>query len=223
MMATLRPLPVLFVLLLAMGCSQDAPEPSAPAENAPSSASSPQTIEVAVLHTTQGKIVVRFFPDKAPEHVCNFLTHARAGFYEGTYFHRVLPGFMIQGGDSNTRDDDPNNDGMGGYSYKGTGTYLKAEFSKLHHDRGILSMARMKSPDSAGSQFFIMVAANRGLDGQYTIFGKVVQGMDVVDRIVSQPGQRLAAGGVNPYERQYITRVEVLTWTPEELQKASAR
>jgi peptidyl-prolyl cis-trans isomerase B (cyclophilin B) len=221
MIATLRILPVLFLLLLATGCGEDALEPSTPAEN--SAAATPQTIEVAVLHTTQGKIVLRFFPDKAPEHVRNFLTHARAGYYEGTYFHRVFPGFMIQGGDSNTRDDDPRNDGTGGYSYRGTGTYLKAEFNNLRHERGILSMARMKSPDSAGSQFFIMVAANKGLDGQYTVFGKVVQGMDAVDRIVSQPGQRLAAGGVNPHERQYIKRVEVLTWTAEELRKASAR
>jgi peptidyl-prolyl cis-trans isomerase B (cyclophilin B) len=163
---------------------------------------------VAVLHTTQGKIKIVFLRDKAPEHVKNFLTLAKQGYYDSTYFHRVMPGFMIQGGDPKTKDDNPNNDGLGGHSYKGKGTFLKAEFNDVRHVRSIVSMARSMSPDSAGSQFFILVAENRGLDGKYTAFGKVVEGMDVVDRIVAQPGKPIpGVGGANPFEHQTLERI----------------
>lgn len=136
--------------------------------------------EVAVLETTEGKIVVRFFGDKAPGHVKNFKSLVKKGFYNGTYFHRVIPGFMIQGGDPNTKDKDAGNDGMGGPGYS-----VKAEFNDVKHVAGILSMARSADPNSAGSQFFIMDGVSTHLDGQYTAFGQVIKGMDVVKKIVS--------------------------------------
>lgn len=136
--------------------------------------------EIALLDTTEGKIYLRFFGDKAPGHVKNFKDLVKKGFYDGTYFHRVIPGFMIQGGDPNTKDKDPNNDGMGGPGYQ-----VKAEFNSVKHVPGILSMARSQDPNSAGSQFFIMDGVATGLDGQYTAFGMVVKGLDVVKKIVS--------------------------------------
>ncbi len=138
--------------------------------------------KVAVLHTTAGEIDIRFFPDVAPNHVKNFLDLARQGFYNGTKFHRVIPGFMIQGGDPNTKTADVSSWGRGG-----SGKYLKAEFNSVKHKRGIVSMARSSDPDSASSQFFIMVADYPSLDGQYTAFGQVTKGMDVADKIVNAP------------------------------------
>jgi len=136
----------------------------------------------AVIETTFGNIELRFFPDVAPNHVNNFIELAKKGFYDGTTFHRVIPGFMIQGGDPNSKDPDKSKHGMGGPGYT-----VKAEFNNKPHKRGTLSMARSASPDSAGSQFFICVAAAPFLDKQYTVFGEVVSGSDVVDKIVSQP------------------------------------
>ncbi len=137
--------------------------------------------EIAVITVTDfGVIRVRFFEDKAPNHVKNFKKLSRNGFYDGTTFHRVIPKFMIQAGDPLSKDDNPNNDGMGGPGYK-----IDAEFNDTPHKRGVLSMARSKDPDSAGSQFFICVADARFLDGQYTAFGKVISGMDVADKIVA--------------------------------------
>lgn len=135
----------------------------------------------AIIDTTFGSIELTFFPDKAPKHVENFVNLAKSGFYDGTLFHRIIPGFMIQGGDPNTKGDDPSTYGTGGPGYN-----VKAEFNNRPHGRGILSMARSQDPDSAGSQFFIVVAESSFLNGQYTVFGKVVKGMDVVDTIVSQ-------------------------------------
>jgi peptidyl-prolyl cis-trans isomerase B (cyclophilin B) len=134
----------------------------------------------AVIETNMGNIELRFFPDIAPKHVENFLTLAKSGFYDGTIFHRVIPGFMIQGGDPNTKGTDKSKYGQGGPDHS-----VKAEFSKKTHSRGILSMARSSNPNSAGSQFFIVVADAKFLDGQYTVFGEVVSGMDVADKIVS--------------------------------------
>ncbi|MDA8169802.1 MAG: peptidylprolyl isomerase [Nitrospiraceae bacterium] len=136
----------------------------------------------AEIDTKFGKIVLRFFPEVAPDHVNNFIELAKKGFYDGTIFHRVIPGFMIQGGDPNTKGPDRSTYGMGGPGYT-----LKAEFNKMPHKRGTLSMARAYDPDSAGSQFFICVADAPFLDGQYTVFGEVVSGMDVVDKIVALP------------------------------------
>jgi peptidyl-prolyl cis-trans isomerase B (cyclophilin B) len=136
----------------------------------------------AVIETRFGNIELKFFPDVAPNHVKNFIDLAKKGFYDGTTFHRVIPGFMIQGGDPNTKNHDKSTHGMGGPGYQ-----LKAEFNSRPHKRGILSMARAASPDSAGSQFFICVADAPFLDRQYTVFGEVISGMDVADKIVSQP------------------------------------
>lgn len=136
----------------------------------------------AVIDTKFGKIELKFFPDAAPNHVNNFIELAKKSFYDGTIFHRVIPGFMIQGGDSNSKDHDKSKHGMGDPGHK-----LKAEFNDRSHKRGILSMARSANPDSAGSQFFICVADSKFLDNNYTVFGEVVSGMDVADEIVSQP------------------------------------
>jgi peptidyl-prolyl cis-trans isomerase B (cyclophilin B) len=136
----------------------------------------------AVIETKFGNIELGFFPDVAPNHVNNFVELAKAGFYDKTIFHRVIPGFMIQGGDPNSKDHDKSSHGMGGPDHK-----VKAEFSDKPHKRGIVSMARSGQPDSAGSQFFICVADANFLDGQYSVFGEVTSGMEVVDKIVSQP------------------------------------
>lgn len=136
----------------------------------------------AVIETKFGNIELKFFPDTAPNHVNNFIQLAKEGFYDGTIFHRVIPGFMIQGGDPNSKDHDKSRHGMGGPEHS-----VKAEFSDRPHKRGTLSMARSAQPDSAGSQFFICVSDAGFLDGQYSIFGEVVSGMDAVDQIVSQP------------------------------------
>lgn len=140
-----------------------------------------ETSPNAIIETNLGNIELRFFPDIAPKHVENFLTLAKSGFYDGTIFHRVIPGFMIQGGDPNTKGTNKSIYGQGGPDHS-----VKAEFSQRTHSRGILSMARSSSPDSAGSQFFIVVQDAKFLDGQYTVFGEVVSGMDVADKIVSQ-------------------------------------
>jgi peptidyl-prolyl cis-trans isomerase B (cyclophilin B) len=137
--------------------------------------------EVAVLETSQGRIILKFFPKQAPGHVENFKKLAKKGFYDGTKFHRVIPKFMIQGGDPNTKT------GAGPAGTGGPGYTIKAEFNDIKHKRGILSMARSQDPNSAGSQFFIMHGEAPFLDGQYTAFGQVVSGMDAVDKIVSVP------------------------------------
>ncbi len=146
----------------------------------------------AVIETKFGNIELRFFPDVAPNHVNNFIELAKKGFYDGTTFHRVIPGFMIQGGDPNSKNPNKSTHGMGGPGYT-----VKAEFSNKPHKRGTLSMARAANPDSAGSQFFICVADTPFLDNQYTVFGEVVSGIEVVDKIVSQPRDRKD----NPEER----------------------
>ena len=135
----------------------------------------------AIIETKHGEIEIKFFPDVAPDHVKNFIKLAKEGFYDGTIFHRVIPGFMIQGGDPLTKGDDKRKYGTGG-----PGHMVKAEFNDIPHKRGIVSMARAASPDSAGSQFFIVVKDSNFLDGQYTVFGEVVAGMEAVDKIVAQ-------------------------------------
>jgi peptidyl-prolyl cis-trans isomerase B (cyclophilin B) len=138
--------------------------------------------KVAEIHTSAGEIDIRFFPDVAPSHVKNFIDLAQKGFYNGTKFHRVIPGFMIQGGDPNTKSAVTSTWGTGG-----SGTNVKAEFSKVKHKRGIVSMARAQDPNSASSQFFIMVADYPSLDGQYSVFGQVTKGMEIADKIVNAP------------------------------------
>ena len=138
--------------------------------------------EIAVMQTNYGKIVIQFFPDKAPKHVENFKKLARGGFYDGTKFHRVIPGFMIQGGDPNSKSDDRSIHGTGGPGHR-----IPQEFNDTPHDRGILSAARSSDPNSAGSQFFLMVARSPHLDRQYSVYGEIIEGLDVVDKIVALP------------------------------------
>jgi peptidyl-prolyl cis-trans isomerase B (cyclophilin B) len=142
--------------------------------------------EVAVIKTNIGTIVFEFLPDVAPKMVDNFKQLAKSSFYNGTTFHRVINGFMIQGGDPLSKDNDPSNDGTGEGPRK-----MPAEFTtKYSHVRGIVSTARASDPNSGSCQFFIMQADNKGLDNQYTIFGRVLQGMDVVDKISLVPKDR---------------------------------
>lgn len=138
----------------------------------------------AVIETRFGEIELEFLNDKAPGHVKNFLDLARKGFYDGSTFHRVIPGFMIQGGDPNTKDKNASRDrhGTGGPGYS-----VKAEFNDTPHKRGVLSMARSSDPNSAGSQFFIVVKDSNFLDRQYTAFGRVIRGIEVADQIVNAP------------------------------------
>ena len=134
---------------------------------------------IVLLETTSGDILIELYPDKAPETVKNFLQYVDDGFYNNTIFHRVIPGFMIQGGD-------PQGIGIGGPGYSIKGEFAQNRFpNDLAHDRGVLSMARSMRPDSAGSQFFIMVEKAPHLDGAYAAFGKVIEGMEVADGIVS--------------------------------------
>jgi peptidyl-prolyl cis-trans isomerase B (cyclophilin B) len=138
----------------------------------------------AVIETKFGEIELELLPDKAPGHVKNFVDLAKKGFYDGTTFHRVIPGFMIQGGDPNTRDPKGPRSahGTGGPGYQ-----IKAEFNDTPHKRGVLSMARAQNPDSAGCQFFIVVQDSNFLDKQYTAFGRVVRGIEVADQVVGAP------------------------------------
>ena len=137
-------------------------------------------MSTAIIETNLGTIVFKLLPDLAPETVRNFETLSRNGFYNGTLFHRVIPGFMIQGGDPNTKTGNKGTWGTGG-----PGHTIKAEFSSRSHHRGIVSMARSQDPNSAGSQFFIVTTDSTFLDRQYTVFGEVIEGMDVADKIVS--------------------------------------
>ena len=152
----------------------------------------------AVIETRLGEIELELFPDKAPGHVKNFLDLAKKGSYEGTTFHRVIPGFMIQGGDPNTKD---RNASRGQHGTGGPGYAIKAEFNDVGHKRGVVSMARAQDPNSAGSQFFIVVKDSNFLDRQYTAFGRVVRGMEVADKIVNDPRDSRD----NPKERTEIT------------------
>lgn len=163
----------------------------------------------AVIKTKFGDIEIKFLPDVAPKHVENFIKLAKSGFYNGTIFHRVIPGFMIQGGDPNTKDSLK----KGAYGQGGPGHNVKAEFSDLPHKRGVVSMARAQDPDSAGSQFFVVVEESRFLDRKYTIFGEVVKGIGVADKIVALPRVMCQTGAPSPADKgpcdNPIDRVEM--------------
>lgn len=147
-------------------------------------------------------IKAELYPEVAPNTVHNFISLVKRGFYDGVIFHRVIPGFMVQGGC-------PQGTGTGGPGYKIKGEFLRNDFeNELRHERGVLSMARTNMPDSAGSQFFIMVDYASHLDGDYAAFGKVTEGMDAVDRIVKQPRDRMD----KPHEPQRMQRVTVETF-----------
>lgn len=136
----------------------------------------------AIVNTNLGNIQFELLSDVAPETVRNFIKLAKSGFYDGTLFHRVIPKFMIQGGDPNTKESDKSTWGAGGPGYN-----IKAEFNSRSHLRGIVSMARSSDPDSAGSQFFIVTSDSTFLDREYTVFGQVLIGMEVADKIVNLP------------------------------------
>jgi len=154
------------------------------------------TISVTSKGQQLGDIVLKFFPDVAPGHVANFVKLSKSGFYNGTTFHRVIPGFMIQGGDPNSKNPDRASHGMGGPGYK-----VKAEFNSKPHKRGIVSMALSKDAGIADSQIFIFVADANFLDWQYTAFGEVASGMEVADKIVGMKRD----GRDNPLERVEMT------------------
>jgi len=166
-----------------------------------------KTNEVAVIKTSEGEMVVQFWTDAAPNTIENFKKLAREGFYDGTIFHRIVKGFMIQGGDPNSKDPAKENSyGEGGPSYK-----IKAEFNDHSHQRGVISMARSSDPDSAGSQFFICLAPVPRLDHQYTTFGKLIKGDDVLGKIGDTPVARNSAGEMSkPSKRVMIESIKIV-------------
>jgi peptidyl-prolyl cis-trans isomerase B (cyclophilin B) len=169
----------------------------------------PASTEVAVLKTSYGEITIAFWPDVAPKTVENFKKLAREHFYDGTAFHRIIKGFMIQGGCPNTKEGETGMPGTGGPGYK-----LKAEFNAKSHVRGVISMARSAHPDSAGSQFFICHGDAKFLDRQYTAFGQVIQGDEVLEQIANVPTK--AGGGgekSTPIERVALEKVRIVVPT----------
>ena len=200
-----------FVLLfgLASACAAETnsapaakPEPKKEVAKPAAKPASTNVNEVAVLKTSEGEMVLEFWSDVAPNHVENFKKLAKEGFYDGTAFHRVIKGFMIQGGDPNSKDESKKSSwGMGG-----PGHTVKAEFNSKAHVRGVLSMARSQDPNSAGSQFFICHGDPRFLDNQYTAFGKLIKGDDVLEKIATtttEPGDR-------PVKRMNVESIKIV-------------
>src|SRR5512138_13108 len=163
--------------------------------------------EIAILETTAGDLVVEFWPDVAPQTVENFKKLARQGYYDGTAFHRIVKGFMIQGGDPLTKDAQQEHRwGTGGPGYK-----IKAEFNHRSHVRGVLSMARSQDPDSAGSQFFICLDDAKFLDGKYTAFGQLIRGDEVLGAIGDTPTTGKPGGEQSrPTVRVGVNRVRIV-------------
>lgn len=163
--------------------------------------------EVAVMKTTEGTMVIGFWPEVAPKTVENFKTLAKKGFYNGTAFHRIMKGFMIQGGDPNTKDLNKESDwGRGGPGYS-----IPAEFNERLHQRGVISMARTPDPNSAGSQFFICDGAAPNLDHKYTAFGKLIKGEDVLRKIADTPvGPSLNGEPSKPAKRIEIKSIDIV-------------
>ncbi|WP_101696494.1 peptidylprolyl isomerase [Clostridium minihomine] len=160
---------------------------------------------IVTIETNESVIKVELYPEIAPNTVRNFLSLVKKGFYDGTIFHRVIPGFMIQGGD-------PDGTGMGGPDYRIRGEFAKNGFKNdLRHTKGVISMARSAHPDSAGSQFFLMVADAPHLDGQYAAFGKVIEGMEEAERIVKVKRNAMD----RPLEEQMMKKVTVDTFDVE--------
>jgi peptidyl-prolyl cis-trans isomerase B (cyclophilin B) len=172
-------------------------------ENRPMNASN----EVAVIKTNEGEMVVQFWTDAAPNTIENFKKLAHSGFYDGTIFHRIVKGFMIQGGDPNSKD--PGKESR--YGEGGPGYKIKAEFNDHSHQRGVISMAREPDPDSAGSQFFICLAPVPRLDGEYTTFGKLIKGDDVLQKIGDTPVTRNSVGeSSKPTKRVVIESIKIV-------------
>src|ERR1700712_1146163 len=191
------------VLTASTALCQNASPTSSPTMS-PSTSSS--TNEVAVIKTSEGEMVAEFWTDVAPKTVENFKKLARDGFYDGTAFHRIIKGFMIQGGCPNTKEGESGMPGTGGPGYK-----VKAEFNKKAHVRGVISMARSSHPDSAGSQFFLCHGDAKFLDNQYTAFGQLTAGDDVLERIANVP-TKSAGGGEKrtPIERVALESVKIV-------------
>lgn len=169
--------------------------------------SSPQaTITVTSKNEPWGQIVLRFFPDVAPNHVKNFVDLAKQGFYNGTTFHRVIPGFMIQGGDPKSRDQDPSNDGKGGIEVG-----LPDEVGLAPFERGVVALANRGRPSSNSSQIFIMLADHPELDGRYTVLGRLVSGSEIIDAIAATPTDRVGRWGPKdrPIENVVIHRASI--------------
>jgi peptidyl-prolyl cis-trans isomerase B (cyclophilin B) len=163
--------------------------------------------EVAVIKTSEGDMVIQFWTDAAPNTIENFKKLARQGFYDGTIFHRIVKGFMIQGGDPNSKDPAKENS----YGEGGPGYNIRAEFNDHSHDRGVISMARGPDPDSAGSQFFICLAAVHRLDHQYTTFGKLIKGDDVLQKIGDTAVTKNSVGEMSkPMKRIVIESIEIV-------------
>lgn len=162
----------------------------------------PNTNEVAVIQTSEGTMVLEFWPDVAPGHVENFKKLAQQGFYDGTCFHRIIKGFMIQGGDPLTKDEAMKSR----WGTGGPGFNIKAEFNAKPHVRGVLSMARSQDPNSAGSQFFICHADARFLDKQYTAFGKLIKGDEVLEKLATTPTQP----GDRPVKRMHVESIKIV-------------
>src|SRR6266699_3256867 len=163
--------------------------------------------EVAVIKTSEGEMVVQFWTDAAPNTIDNFKKLARQGFYDGTIFHRIVKDFMIQGGDPNSKDQAKENS----YGHGGPGYNIKAEFNDHGHERGVISMARGPDPDSAGSQFFVCLAPVRRLDHQYTTFGKLIKGDDVLEKIGDTQVTRNSMGEPSkPTKRVVVESVKIV-------------
>ena len=163
--------------------------------------------EVAVIKTSEGEMVVQFWTDAAPNTIDNFKKLSSQGFYDGTIFHRIVKGFMIQGGDPNSKDPGKENS----YGEGGPGYNIKAEFNDHGHDRGVISMARGPDPDSAGSQFFICLGPVHRLDHQYTSFGKLIKGDDVLEKIGDTPVTKNSMGEPSqPTKRVIIESIKIV-------------
>jgi peptidyl-prolyl cis-trans isomerase B (cyclophilin B) len=195
-------------LIATSAFSQEAtPKASTTSSPAMTPASSSAQKEVAVFKTSEGEMVAEFWPDVAPNTVENFKKLARQGFYDGTAFHRIIKGFMAQGGDPLTKDPSKESRwGTGDPGYK-----IKAEFNKRPHEKGVLSMARSSDPDSAGSQFFLCFGKVSQLDGQYTTFGKVIKGDDVLDKLANVPVTMSSSGEKSkPVNRVALESVKIV-------------
>jgi peptidyl-prolyl cis-trans isomerase B (cyclophilin B) len=190
------------LLALVLGISTVACGENKDAASSPSAQN-----EVAVIKTSEGDMVVQFWTDAAPKTIENFKKLAKQGFYNGTIFHRIVKGFMIQGGDPNSKD--PSNEAK--YGEGGPGYKIKAEFNDHSHERGVISMAREPDPDSAGSQFFICLAPVTRLDHQYTTFGKLIKGDDVLTKIGDTPVTRNSMGeNSKPTKRVTIEKIDIV-------------
>lgn len=190
-------------LFASTAAAQDKKEAAAEAKK---TETAPAVKEVAVIKTSAGEMVAEFWPDVAPKTVENFKKLAKEGFYDGTAFHRIMKGFMIQGGDPLTKDVAKEADfGTGDPGYK-----IKAEFNDRKHIRGVLSMARSSHPDSAGSQFFIMLDPAPSLDGQYTGFGKLIKGEDVLVKIGDSPVEQRGRERSKPRQRIEVQSIKIV-------------